>query len=165
MKRLLIGAGLAAACLAGSGCIAAVAVAAVGAVVISNSAGDKNTGKGPRSTAEAPRPAAEASVRPVPVAAPAAPSAPAAPKELTAESAAGLAQPGRVVVVDAESGARTALDWQDGMTLVAAVPVGKSGSYRTARIVRGTRVLPADLRQDWTGGLALLAGDVVELRR
>jgi len=156
MKRLLTGAVLAAACLACSGCLVVATAAAVGALVIST----KPTGK---TTTKAPNAAVETTGQPVPVSA--VPVTPGVRSELTAESAASLAQPGKVVVVDVDSGTRTALTWQEGMTLAAAAATGKADSHHSAQIFRGTRVLPADLRQDWTRSLGLLSGDVVELRR
>ena len=134
--------------LACSGCLVLATVAAVGAVAATSV---KTTGK-----------VAVAVVGTTGRVASAAISAPVAPAALTTDSAARLAHAGLVVVVDGGNGAATNLPWQEGMTLAAAA--GKSGSFSAANIFRGTRVLPADLRQAWTAELALLAGDVVELR-
>ena len=91
-------------------------------------------------------------------------SSPETPAALTVESASALSRPGRVVVV--ENGTATDLPWRQGMTLAAVAPAGKpGGGVNAANIFRGGRVLPADLRQAWTMDLALLSGDVVELRR
>lgn len=158
MRRLLAGTVLAAVCLAGSGCMVVATVAAAGALVVSS------TDKPGKAVNKAPAPAVETPAQPATAPMAAAPT-PVAPAGLTAESAAGLAQPGQVVVADAEHGTRTSLPWQDGMTLAAAVATGKPGDFHDARIFRGSRVLPADLRQEWTAALALLSGDVVELRR
>ena len=151
MKRLLIGVVLMAACLACSGCLVLATVAAVGAVAATTV---KTTGKVAVATVKTTRHVASVAVS--------APVAPATPAALTTDSAARLAHAGLVVVVDGGNGAATNLPWQEGMTLAAAA--GKSGSFSAANIFRGTRVLPADLRQAWTAELALLAGDVVELR-
>lgn len=159
MRRLLVGTVLAAVCLAGSGCMVVATVAAAGALVVSS------TDKQGKAVNKAPAPAVETPAQPATAPMAAAAPTPVAPTGLTAESAAGLAQPGQVVVADAEHGTRTSLPWQDGMTLAAAVATGKPGDFHAARIFRGPRVLPADLRQEWTAALALLSGDVVELRR
>ena len=138
-----------AACLACSGCLVLATVAAVGAVAATTV---KTTGK-----------VAVAAVGTTGRVASAAISAPVAPAALTTDSAAHLARAGQVVVVvDGGNGAATNLPWQEGMTLAAAA--GKSGSFSAAKIFRGTHVLPADLRQAGTADLALLSGDVVELR-
>ena len=137
-----------AACLACSGCLVLATVAAVGAVAATTV---KTTGK-----------VAVAVVGTTGRVASAAISAPVAPAAVTTDSAAHLARGGQGVVVDGGNGAATNLPWQEGMTLAAAA--GKSGSFSAAKIFRGTHVLPADLRQAGTADLALLSGDVVELR-
>ena len=159
MKRLVTGVVLAAVCLTCSGCLAVATVAAVGALVVSNT---KPAGRTAGTSAVTPS-------RPAVLAAPA--STPAEPAVVKAEpvsskgeASAGWSRPGMVVVVDGDSGTATNLTWQEGMKLAAATATGKSGSFSTAKIFRGTRVLPADLRQDWTVDLALFSGDVVELR-
>ena len=165
MKKFTTGLLLAAACLACSGCLVLATVVAIGAVATTSTSKTTNNA----ATAEPARHAAPAAVA-APSEAPARPASAANisrqedPAPLTAESAAGLAQAGSVVVVDLDSGTRATLPWQDGMTLAAAVAAGKSGNFHTAKIYRGSRLLPADLRQEWTAELALLSGDVVELR-
>jgi len=85
---------------------------------------------------------------------------------LTVESAAKLARAGAVVVVGAGTGAVTELPWRPGMQLGAAVQAGNQGAgFRTAKIFRGGWAMAADLRRARAGEPALLAGDVVELRR
>ena len=142
---------LVAACLACSGCLVLATVAAVGAVATTTI---KTTGK-----------VAGAVVKTTGRVASAAISTPGEPAALTVESAAALARPGRVVVMDGISGTVTDLPWQEGMTLAVAAPAGKSGRFSAANIFRGGRVQPADRRQAWTDELALQTGDVVELRR
>jgi len=149
--KYLTGLFLAAACLLGSGCLVLATVAAVGALATTTI---KTTGKVAGAAVETTGRMAAAAI-----------SAPAEPAALTVESAARLSQPGVVVVVDRSNGAVSELPWQDGMTLAAAASVGKNGGYSAAAIFRNNRLLPADLRQTWTGDLVLFAGDVVELRR
>jgi hypothetical protein len=159
---------LAAACLLCSGCLVLATVAAVGALATTTI---KTTGKTAGAAVETPARVASAPVASAPVvSAPVASSAVTAPAEpavaaaLTVESAAKLARPGVVVVVDQSNGAVAELPWQEGMTLAAAASAGKSGGYKAATIFRNNRALPADLRQAWTGDLVVFAGDVVELR-
>ncbi|MBI2496775.1 MAG: hypothetical protein HYV75_02205 [Opitutae bacterium] len=142
--RILAGVVLAAAGLAGGGCLAVATVAAVGAVATTTV---KTTGKVAGATIKATGRVASAVI-----------SSPKAPVALTVESAAALARPDRVVVV--ENGAVTDLPWQQGMTLATVVPAGKPDRFSAANVFRGRSVLPA-----WTGELALRPGDVVELRR
>lgn len=87
---------------------------------------------------------------------------------LSQESAAGLAKAGQVVIVDAGTGAKAELPWQEGMRLAGAAMAGNfNGNFRAARIFRGGRLLAADLQGAQNGGAELLlrAGDVVELHR
>lgn len=147
--RFLAGAVLAAACLAGSGCLVLATVTAVGAVAATTI---KTTGKVARTAVGTTARVASAAI-----------SGPGEPAALTEESAARLARPGLVVVVERDTGTRANLPWQEGMTL--AVAAEKSGRYRAATLFRADGVRPVDLRQAWTGDLALQSGDVVELRR
>ncbi len=145
---------LAAACLLCSGCLVLATVAAVGALATTTI---KPAGRASGAAVEPSGRAASVTSAAV--------SAPAEAAALTVDSAARLSRPGAVVVVDRSNGAVAELPWQDGMTLAAATAAGRNGSYSAAGIFRKNRLLPADLRQTWTGDLVLFAGDVVELRR
>lgn len=149
--KVLAGVMLAAACLACSGCLVLATVSAAGAVAATTI---KTTGK-----------VTGAAVRTTGRVVSGTLNAPAEPVALTVDSAAKLARPGTVVVVDGDSGAATQVPWQEGMTLAVVVPAGKPGRFSEAEIFRDDRVRPADLRQAWTRDVVLQSGDVVELRR
>ncbi len=87
---------------------------------------------------------------------------------LSRESAANLARAGLVVVVDAGTGTKSELTWQEGMGLAAAAQPGNfNGGFSTARIFRGGRMITAAVpgAGNSVPDLPLRAGDVVELRR
>ncbi|HVT73861.1 MAG TPA: hypothetical protein VHD61_12050 [Lacunisphaera sp.] len=137
--------------LAGGGCLMVGAtVAAVGAVAATSV---KTAGKVTVTAVETGGRVASAAV-----------SSSGTVTAVTMESAARLTRAGMVVVVDASTGATTELPWQQGMQLYAATTAG-GGVFRAAKVFRGSRLLAADLKKPDAGRLALLAGDVVELRR
>lgn len=87
---------------------------------------------------------------------------------LSMESAAQLARAGMVVTVDGATGAVAEVPWREGLRLAQAVQAGRfSAGYRVANIFRSGGVITTDLAPVRAGRAdhALLAGDVVELRR
>jgi hypothetical protein len=87
---------------------------------------------------------------------------------LSVESASRLARAGAVVAVDAGTGALVEIPWQEGLRLSLAAQNGRlSGGYRTARIFRSGRVIPAEVGSGRAGAAdqILYSGDVVEFRR
>jgi hypothetical protein len=161
--KILTGMVLAAACLLCSGCLVLATVAAVGALATTTIKPDgKATGT---TTTTTTRTTTGTTAETTDRVTPAAVSTPMEAAALTEDAAARLSRSGAVVVVDQSNGAVAELPWQDGMTLAAATAAGKNGGYKSATIFRHHRMMPADLRQTWTGDLALFGGDVVELHR
>ncbi len=86
---------------------------------------------------------------------------------VTPESAAKLTRAGKVVLVDAGTGAIVQLPWREGLQLYPATQTGPlKGAFSAARIFRAGRIISGSLKKIRAGGpdFALHSGDVVELR-
>lgn len=138
--------------LAGSGCLVVGAtVATVGAVAATTV---KTAGKVTLATVETTGRVASSAV-----------SSSGEVTALTMESAAQLARAGKVVVVDAGSGATKELPWSQGLKLFAATKAANPAAvFSSAKIFRDGQTLAAALKGP-AAEQPLHAGDVVELHR
>jgi hypothetical protein len=139
---------LAAAIMAGSGCVVAAVASVASAVIVTTV---KTTGKVTETAVSTTGRVVVAAV-----------DTSGSATVLTLDSAGRLARVGQVVTVEAANGAVAEVPWRPGLQLYAAT---QAAGLKSVRIFRTGQVIAADMKKVRATELALQSGNVVELHR